>query len=331
MSEFFSSLGADLRDRRFLPILAALGVALIAAVAYAVLGGGSSTGSTPAPRASTHITGVGATVTITKAPETSSKQALAETTGGAPHQTGSPRDPFKPLPGAKSASSSSQSSSSSSTSNGSSASGKGSSSSSSGESPSGAGGANPSTPSKPSAPSKPRYYIHYHVTAEFGVVPAPVEGAPAQPAQLKTYKDMPLNEPLPSKEDPQLVFLGVVLKTGKSAAFALTGEAILHGSAVCKPSATQCQAIELQAGQSETLEVFNAAGQPVTYELKLVSIAKSVSSARAARAHAAVAAVAKVDGNRALVRSKLRFSSTQGGLVFVWRQQPATAHAARQR
>ena len=94
---------------------------------------------------------------------------------------------------------------------------------------------------------------------------------------------MALNEPLPGKE-PQLVYVGVELSTGKDAAFALTGEAILHGSAACKPSPTQCQAIVLAPGQSETLEVLGSTGQATIYELKLVSITKSVSnSASAAR------------------------------------------------
>ena len=113
-------------------------------------------------------------------------------------------------------------------------------------------------------------YVHYHVTAQLGVVPVVAEGAPAQPAQLKTYKDMALDEPLPGKANPQLVFLGVVLRTGKEALFGLTGAAILHGSGACQPSATQCQAIDLQVGQSETLEVVEADGSTVTYELKLV-------------------------------------------------------------
>jgi hypothetical protein len=169
------------------------------------------------------------------------------------------------------------------------------------------------------------------VTAQFGVVPASAAGAPPQAAQLQTFPDMALNEPLPSKENPQVVYLGVVVKTGDTAAFGLTGEAILHGSATCKPSPTQCEAIELQAGQSETLEVVSSTGQAITYELKLVSITKSESnSATAAKAHAASRAEAKVDHNGALKLSGLRYSPDQGGLVFIGRPAFA-AHAARRR
>jgi hypothetical protein len=169
-------------------------------------------------------------------------------------------------------------------------------------------------------------------------VPAVAEGEPAQPAQLKTYTDMDLDEPLPGKQNPQLIYLGVVLHTGNDVLFGLTGEAILHGSATCKPSATQCQAIELQVGQSETLEVLEANGAPVTYELKLLSIDKSISSASTARVHDAFRTQAKVArelSRRAPKLSELHYAPLSGGLVlaarpaFAGRSSIARAHGAR--
>jgi hypothetical protein len=297
MSEFLTSLKSDLLDRRFLPVLALLGVALLAALAYAVLGGGSSsstpTPTTPVTSASSGATGATGVVAISQAPV--ANKAVSETTSGAHRQAGAPRDPFKPLPASRAKSSPATSSSTKSSSTKSSSS----SSSSSGKSTSKAGGTTPATPLKPIAPAK-RVFIHFHTTAQFGVVPAPVAGTPPQPVQLKTYKDMALDEPLPGKENPQLVYLGVVLKTGKDAAFALTGAAILHGSATCKPSPTQCQAIVLGIGQTERLEVVDATGQPVTYELKLVSIDKSVSSSSGSTASVHARASAKT--GRALLR-----------------------------
>ncbi len=258
-------------------------------------------------------------VTITQAPAGTS-QAVAETTSGASKRSGSSRNPFTPLPEAKAKSASSSSSSAKSAS--SSPSGGSSSSSGSGKSTPSSGGTTP-TPLKPIAPAK-KIYIHFHVTAQFGVVPTPVAGAPAQPAQLKTYADMPLNEPLPATE-PQLVYVGVEVSNGKDAAFALTGEAILHGAATCKPSPTQCQAIVLAPGQSETLEVVGSTGQTTTYELKLISVTKTVSdSASTARAHGARAHTAGAGGDskagRALVqRAGLsglyrRYATTEQGL-----------------
>jgi hypothetical protein len=326
MSEFFTSLKSDLLDRRFLPVLALVGVALAAALAYAVLGGGSSTSSTPLPgSASTGVrSGTGA-IAISPAPA-NPKEAVSETTSGAHHKSGTPRNPFTPLPSTKTKSSTTSSSSSSHAS--------GSSSSGSGKSTSSAGGTTPAATLKPIAPPK-RIVVHFHTTAQFGVVPPAVEGAPPQPAQLKTYKDMALDEPLPGKENPQLVYLGVVLKTGKEAGFGLTGAAILHGSAVCKPSPTQCQAIVLAIGQTETLEVVDATGQSVTYELKLLSISRSVSAASTARAHGASRGASKA-GRELLRRAGLsalpglRYSSQRGGLVSAG-QRAFRAHAARQR
>jgi hypothetical protein len=324
MNDFFTSLKSDLLDRRFLPVLAVLGVALIAAVAYAVLGsGGSSTSATPTPTPSSASSGATVTkgaVAITAAPANTS-QAVAETTSGASKHSGPSRNPFTPLPEAKAKSASSSSSSAKSAS--SSSSGGLSSSSGSGKSTSSSGGTTPATPLKPIVTAK-KIYIHFHVTAQFGVVPTPLAGAPAQPAQLKTYADMPLNEPLPANE-PQLVYVGVEVSNGKDAAFALTGEAILHGAATCKPSPTQCQAILLAPGQSETLEVVGATGQTTVYELKLISVTKTVSeSASTARAHGARAHTAGARGEskagRALVeRAGLsglyrRYATTEKGL-----------------
>jgi hypothetical protein len=296
VSAFLHSLRSDLLDRRFLPLLALLGVALVAALAYAVLGGGSSTSSTPpVPNASSGATGATGAVAISPAP--AANEAVAETTNDSSHQhAGHARNPFAPLPGANKAAAKKAGAASAKPTG---------SSSGARPSPSSAGGTTPSVAPKVTTPAKPKVYIHYHVTVQFGAVPPSVEGAPPQPAQLKTYDDIALDTPFPGKTDPQLVYLGVVLRTGKEAAFALTGEAILHGSAVCKPSPAQCQAIELQAGQAETLEVVEANGSSVTYELKLIGIDKSLSStASAARAHVASSAQSKA-GRELLRRAGL--------------------------
>lgn len=321
MTGFLDSLKADLLNRRVLPFLALAVVSLAGALVYAVTGGGSTAAVPQAAAPAAHAPTAVAPVAVSQAPA-NAKKAVAEITSGAAQQRGGPtRNPFTPLPAAKTASTST-------TSTASKASG---SSKGSGTSTSGAGGTTPAAP-KETTPAKPKkLYVHYHVTAQLGVVPPTPEGASPQPAQLKTYKDMALDEPLPGKANPQLIFLGVVLRTGKDVAFGLTGEAILHGSAICKPSPTQCQAIELQVGQSETLEVFEANGTPVTYELKLLSITKSVSTASAARAHTASKAgreLLRRDGVHA--PSELRYSPERGGLVFVGHPAfAARAHAAR--
>jgi hypothetical protein len=322
--DFFSGLKEDLFGKRLLPFLIVLGVVLVAAVAYAVVGGSSSA---PTPVTASVPAGASAAVgdvTVTQAPA-NPNQPISETTEGTSKQHhGIAHDPFTPLPGANKAPSASTASSSSSPST----------TPSAGSTPSApsSGGTTPTTP-KETTPAKPKVYIHYHVTAQLGVVPVVAEGAPAQPAQLKTYPDMALDEPLPGKANPQLVYLGVVLRTGKEALFGLTGAAILHGSGSCQPSATQCQAIDLQVGQSERLEVVEADGSTVTYELKLVSIGKTVSTASTARVRDAFRAQAKAArelARRAPQLSELRYSPWGGGFVFAGHPAFAVrAHAAR--
>ncbi len=329
--DFLSSLKEDLFGKRLLPFLIVLGILLVAAVAYAVLGGGSSSApgrggpvSASVPAGASAAVG---DVAVTQAPA-NPNQPISETTEGTSKQHhGVAHNPFTPLPEAKKASSPSTTSTTSGSSTTSSSTG-------SGTSPSSAGGTTPTTP-KETTPAKPKVYVHYHVTAQLGVVPVVAEGAPPQPAQLKTYKDMALDEPLPGKDNPQLVFLGVVLRTGKEALFGLTGAAILHGAGACQPSATQCQAIDLQVGQSETLEVVEADGSTVTYELKLSSIDKSLSTASTARVRNALRAQARAARElerRAPQLSELRYSPWGGGFVLAGHPAfAARAHAAQHR
>lgn len=298
MSNFLSSLRSDLLDRRFLPILVILCAALVAALAYVAFGGSSSSTSSTASASAPGAASTGApagragAIAIVKAPETTTTKAVAETTSGAPHSSGAPRDPFKPLTGAKTVSTTSSSSTSGSSSSGHSASSSpASSSSSSPSSNSSSDGSTPARtppapkPSHPNTPAKPHSTVAYKVTLQFGVVPAsPAEGAPPAPAQLQTYTDVPRGEALPSKSNPQLTFEG---GSGTSAEFGLAGEAILHGVATCKPSPTQCQSILLAAGQSETFEVISSSGQATVYELKVVSVEKTSAAATTARAHTA--------------------------------------------
>ena len=98
MTDFLGSLKADLLDRRMLPLLALVGVALVGALAYAVLGGGSSSTSPTATTSAPPISLGAPGIAISQAPSSAS-QAIAETTSGSARQRGgSSRDPFTPLP-----------------------------------------------------------------------------------------------------------------------------------------------------------------------------------------------------------------------------------------
>ena len=110
--DFFSSLKEDLFGKRLLPVLIVLGVVLVAAVAYAVLGGGSS--SAPTPVTASVPAGASAAVgdvAVTQAPA-NPNQPISETTEGTSKQHhGVAHDPFTALPVAKQASSPSTTSS----------------------------------------------------------------------------------------------------------------------------------------------------------------------------------------------------------------------------
>lgn len=345
MNSFLNSVKADLMGVRLRLVVILLAIGLLAAVGYVAFGGKKSAPASAGASAGGPATAALGGLAISTAP-TNPNLVVAETTDGASHERrGVARNPFTPLPGGATGATGATGTSGATSASG--ASGSSTSSSSAPSSSSGSSTSGGTAPKATLAPVKPtktnEVQIHFHVTAQFGVIPAaPVTSSatePAKPATLKTYTDMPLDQPLPNKNNAQVVYLGVVLRTGKDAVFALTGESILHGPANCLPSATQCQSIELQPGQAETLEAIEPDGTPVTYELKLVSILKSIGAAKvagaqaSARAHTASNPALKA-GRRQIRRkggvtvvSGLQYSQTQGVLVLAGKQAKAAARA----
>ncbi len=297
MSSFLSSIKADLLDRRLLPLVVVVVLALAGAVAYVVAGGSST--ATPASVVSPAPATASAGVAIS---QVNPEKAVAETTGGASLQRGGPaRNPFASLVHAKAKTASTSTAGSSSTSSSSS-------SASSETSPS-----TSSTEPSPSKPSKPKTI--YHVAVLFGVVPA---GETAQTVQLTPFENLKLLAPLPSAKQPLIVFRGVTAG-GKSATFTLVSEAILHGGAACLPSATQCEAIDLQAGRSEQLEYIGSTGLPVVYELRIVSIVSSEASSAAVKnivGDESRAGLAVLSHAGLVAVPDLRYSAQAGVLVF---------------
>lgn len=309
MSDFVDSLRSDLLGRRLRLAVALLVIALIAAIVYAVLAGSGSS-APPAlspvapPTAGVQLTPVG----------TEASQASAETTSGAGQSSGATRNPFKPLsePKAKAASTSSAGASSSSGSPGSTASGSQPSTSTGSEASPGSKSSSGAPPAKRKA-QKPQTV--YRVSVGFGVA-AP--GTPVEAARLTPFEDLARQQPLPSAQQALIVFRGVVAG-GKSATFTLVGEAILRGTAVCRPSAAQCQTIDLQAGQTEELEYAPPGAAPTNYLLHIVSIDSAKATASAARRiiareSRAGARLLHSTGSEAL--PGLRYSAAKGVLVF---------------
>lgn len=309
MTGFLSSLKADLLDRRLLPLVVVVTVGLVAAVGYVVLGGSSSeSSSSRSPSTAAAAATPGITVS-----ELHPEKAVAETTGGVSQQqhTKYARNPFTPLPEKekKTATTAAASAKSEPSSSGSSESSPKESSSSSSESTS----SPKSTATPPPPPAKPVY----HVALLFGIMPQPE--TPEGEQQLTPYVNVKLLAPLPSPTQALIVYRGVTAG-GKTATFTLVSEAILHGSGKCLPSESQCQAIELAPGQSETLEYPAATGQPLVYKLVLVSI--TVSKGSNADVESAVHDESKA-GRELLAHEGLteipglRYSARQGVLVLV--------------
>jgi hypothetical protein len=314
MNEFLSSVKADLLDRRMLPLVVVVAVLLVGAIGFVVLGGGSGP-STHVVAISTGSSTAGGLTTS----QANHEEAVAETTNNTSAQhAGKAHNPFTPLPSpqAKTASSTSAVSS---TASSSAASG-----SSSGSAAKGSSEPAP-TPAAPAKPAKPK--TSYHVAVLFGIVPA---GATPLTVQLTPYENLKLLTPLPSNQ-PLIVYRGVT-SGGKSATFTLVGEAILHGEGTCLPSASQCQAVDLKAGQAEQLEYLQSDGQIVSYELRVVSIAAFKASAASlgnVLRGASKAGRAVLRRNGLMSLPFLRYSSQPGVLVFPAHQLSAAgAHLA---
>jgi hypothetical protein len=332
MNEFFASVKADLTDRRLVPLVAVVCALLVAALAYALLGGGGSsapTSSGPVPHLpATH----GIAVTSTTAPT-----AVAETTDGFKDQTHGvvSRDPFSSLPNSEPAAAST-SSAAAPTSEGSSSSS--SSTTSSPEEPSsGSGSSEPSTSGGSQGKPKKKKVV-YDVTIKFGVLPP--NTAP-ELALLTEYTKLKLQTPLPSVEQPLIVFRGVTTR-GRSATFTLVGEAILTGSGACLPSPQQCQAVDLKPGQTEQLNYLQPNGESVVYELRVLAISGRVAKASAKKASAARRHPATQEWGVSRVGQELlrkaglvalpflRYSSQPGVLVFASpKAKKPHAHGAR--
>jgi len=320
MNDFLQSVKADLSDRRLRPLVIVVALALVGAVAYGVLGGGSSS-STRVAVVATPATGSGPSLTTVEA---TPKDADAETTEGEAEQHhGVAHDPFDALEAPKvvkavqvatpAASSSAASTSSASTG----------SSSTSTSSPA------PTTEATPPTPAK--QHTVYHVAVLFGLQSPP---PPAPATSLTPYENLMLLAPLPSDKKPLIVFRGVT-SGGKSATFTIVSEAILSGSGTCLPSATQCQAIDLKPGQTEQLQYLGAEGQVTTYELTVASIAASKASSASVKSLLAGSSRAgrKVLSDAGLLAIPyLRASSQPGVLVFAGHSAfAARAHAAQRR
>ncbi|HEV3230330.1 MAG TPA: hypothetical protein VGY97_12700 [Solirubrobacteraceae bacterium] len=149
--------------------------------------------------------------------------------------------------------------------------------------------------------------------------------------------------PLPSKADPEVVYLGV-MKDGKRAAFLVPKTAVATGDGSCRPSPTHCEIVVLHPGETEFLDILTPTAGLVQYELDLVSIShhRSATQAEAASTHRRESqdgrAVLRNSNSTALLalsfspslglvyeRPKKSASSTSGTQTSATRELPAPA------
>jgi hypothetical protein len=150
----------------------------------------------------------------------------------------------------------------------------------------------PSAPPVAPAPTPTPTYPLYSINVGFGL----------------SDSDIPTGEmerltPLPSVEDPIIVYLGVE-DGGKVAVFMITGSVTAQGDGECDPSPEDCQTLRLRVGETEFLDIKGTGeATDAQYQLDLNKIhTKKTTDAEKAKASRAKAAKA---GNE-LVRKEAR-------------------------
>ena len=134
--------------------------------------------------------------------------------------------------------------------------------------------------------------------------------------------------PLPSVDEPSLIFLGV-LADGATAIFLNPSGAVASGAAVCHPSPDECSRVLLGAGESALLDIPRLDGTTAEYRLEIDGITplESASLAEAAASRARESKAGRVVLRRLITEvgtlvSDLNYSKARG--VVVGADRPRT-------
>ena len=133
-------------------------------------------------------------------------------------------------------------------------------------------GAPPAVSPAPATPPAPkRRYELYSLVVRFGDTTS----------DTLDRMTLPRLKPLPSAENPILVYMGVT-KDEKGAIFMVDSSVQAQGDGVCRPSTADCDTIELREGETEFLDVLDEKGETTDqFELDLVKIRRSTTSSAA--------------------------------------------------
>ena len=135
------------------------------------------------------------------------------------------------------------------------------------------------TPGTPPSP-RPDGLDTFRLTLRFGTA-----------GNLRTIRDLARLSPLPSADKPFFVFLGV-LKDAKTAVFLVSSDVAATGDGKCRPSAADCQTIEIQEGDTEFFDP-ERDGKTVQYEMDLLHLDRTTDAAKQVTAAAARAAASR--------------------------------------
>lgn len=292
ITTFFKNVWADLVEKRLWPIALVLVLALVAVPTLI-----KKDAADPA------MTAPGGVAAIAGAANAGGDEVIALDTGGAagPQHGATGRNPFKQLfvPKAKSTAAADGQAGADSGNPGKAGGGSG--------GDTGTGGDTKSGDSKPTTVKKTT--TTYKVNLRFG-----------QAGAMRTMKDVARLTPLPSASNPFFVFLGVK-DQGSTVVFLVSSDAKATGDGTCKPSASQCETIEMKAGETEFFDVSTDEGVR-QYQLDITSIKKVVtaSSASARKANARVsqagARLLKDAGSDGMSLGAYRWSLDAGQLLF---------------
>lgn len=176
--------------------------------------------------------------------------------------------------------------------------------------------ADPAKPSNP-APGKPKPKSSgptYTADLRFG-----------QADSMKTLRDVARLTPLPSADSPFFVFLGVK-SGGKTLVFMVSSDAKATGDGKCRPSKSNCETIELQAGDTEFFDLTTDEGVE-QYQMDVISIekvgskssSKKASSSKAGRASKSQRRLLRkvLAGRASHLMGSYRWAPDRGVLVHV--------------
>jgi len=148
-----------------------------------------------------------------------------------------------------------------------------------------------------------------------------------EPGEQKLRHDVTRLTPLPSATNPFFVFLGV-LSDGKTAVFLISSDATATGDGTCKPDPTQCDTIEMKAGDTEFFDVAQGNAGVVQYELDLIKVFHGTVKGKAAAAKAARRV--NKDGKNVVDELKAEGDKSMGRYIYSYKRGALVRrHASR--